>query len=209
MKESNKTVIWLVLIAIIGLLAYSSYIKRNPVIKNVDEKKDIVDEVEAIILETKTEYSRNQLENGISPYDIIYGKGLYVDSENSLKIINESFNDVIVMLIRIGDEKTIRNEYIRSKSEYLLTNIPDGICSIKYYYGKDWNPTRKIKNFEVGGFDNDEQFMLSDQEKDLLDFKKVIEDQYIYYSSYTITLETSIVEGETMNERAISPTDFF
>jgi hypothetical protein len=113
------------------------------------------------------------------------------------------------MLIRTSDNKIIRNEYVKGHSEYKMTKVPNSLCSTKYYYGKDWNPTRKIKDNVVGGFDNDEQFVISDKPDDLLKFEVKEDGQYIYYSTFTVTLETQIIEGNAMQERNLKPSEFF
>lgn len=210
MKQQTKTVFWLGLIAAIGLFAYSSYLKRNPIDKSVDYDKDIIDRVETIVAEEpESEYLGNILENGASPYDELYGKGVYSKAENSLKIINKGADDVIVMLIEKSTAKMIRNEYVQAKSEYEMTKIPNSICYTKYYYGRDWNPTRKTKGRITGGFDNNEQFVISDKLGDQLLFQVKEEGQYIYYSNFEITLETQIIEGKAMQERRLKPSEFF
>jgi len=185
-------------------------LKRNPIEKDVDYDQDIIDKVETVVAEKpESKYLGNQLEDGDSPFDILYGKGLYADTENSLKIINSGSTDVVVMLIRTSDNKIIRNEYVKGHSEYKMTKVPNSLCSTKYYYGKDWNPTRKIKDNVVGGFDNDEQFVISDKPDDLLKFEVKEDGQYIYYSTFTVTLETQIIEGNAMQERNLKPSEFF
>ena len=82
MKQQTKTVFWLGLIAAIGLFAYSSYLKRNPIDKSVDYDKDIIDRVETIVAEEpESEYLGNKLENGASPYDELYGNGVNAHRE--------------------------------------------------------------------------------------------------------------------------------
>lgn len=210
MKHRIKAIFWLVLIAAIGIFAYRSYLKRNPIEKDVDYDTDMVDEVETIVAEEpESKYLGNQLQNGDSPFDILYGKGLYADTENSLKIINSGSDDVIIMLIRTSDNRFIRNEYIQAHSEYEMTKVPNSLCSTKYYYGKDWNPARRIKDTVVGGFDNHEQFVISEKLDDLLEFEVKEEGQYIYYSTFKVTLETRIIEGNAMQERNLKASEFF
>ena len=210
MKKQSKTILWLGLIAAIGIFAYSSYLKRNTIEKDVDYDEDIIDKVETVVVEKpESKYLGNQMENGNSPFDILYGKGLYADTKNSLKIINSGSTDVVVMLIRTSDDQIIRNEYIQGHSEYEMTKVPNSLCSTKYYYGKDWNPTRKIKGNVVGGFDNDEQFVISEKPDDLLEFIVKEDGQYIYHSTFTVTLETQIIEGNAMQERNLKPSEFF
>jgi hypothetical protein len=210
MKQQNKIIIWLGLIVAIGIFAYSSYLKRNPIEKDVDYDKDLIDKVEVIVAEEpESEYLGNKLENGVSPYDELYGKGVYADTENSLTIINQGSDDVIVMLLEKAGDKMIRNEYVQAKSEYTMTKVPNSICYTKYYYGRDWNPTRKTKGIVTGGYDNNEQFVISDKPGDMLIFQVKEEGQYIYSSVFEITLETQMIEGKAMQERKLKSSEFF
>ncbi|WP_026809547.1 hypothetical protein [Arenibacter latericius] len=210
MKQQTKTIFWLGLIAVTGIFAYSSYLKRNPIEKDVDYDKDIIDKVETIVVEKPvSEYLGNKLENGASPYDVLYGQSVYAETRHSLKIINNGSTDVIVMLIEKTGDKMIRNEYVQAKSEYEMTKIPNSLCYTKYYYGRDWNPNRKTKGIVTGGFDNDEQFVISDKDGDILTFQVTSDEQYTYSSNFEITLETQIIEGKAMQERSLKPSEFF
>lgn len=210
MKQQTKTIFWLGLIASISFFAYSSYLKRNPIEKAVDYDKDIIDKVETVVVEEPvSEFLGNMLKNGASPYDELYGKGVYSETQHSLKIINSGSTDVIVMLIEKEGDKMIRNEYVQAKSEYNMTKIPNSICYTKYYYGLDWNPDRKTKGIVTGGFDNEEQFVISDKLGDMLMFQVKNDGQYTYSSNFEITLETQIIEGKAMQERSLKPSEFF
>lgn len=210
MKQGTKTIFWLGLIAAIAIFAYSSYLKRNPIEKDIDYDNDIIDKVENIVAEVPvSEYLGNKLENGASPYDELYGKGVYAETRHSLKITNSGSTDVIVMLIEKSADKMIRNEYVQAKSEYEMTKIPNSICYKKYYYGQDWNPNRKTKGVITGGFDNTEQFVISDKLGDILMFQVTKDEQYTYSSNFEITLETRIIEGKAMQERSLKPSEFF
>ena len=210
MKQQSKIIIWLGVIAAIGIFAYSSYLKRNPIEKDVDYDKDIIDRVETMVAEEpESEYLGNKLENGSSPFDQLYGEGVYSNTRHSLKIINSGSSDVIVMLIEKAGDKMIRNVYVQAESEYEMIEIPNSICYTKYYYGKDWNPERKTKGTITGGFDNDEQFVISDELGDLLKFQVTNDEQYTYSSNFEITLATRIIEGKAMQERSLKPSEFF
>ena len=210
MKENKRTIILLGIIAFIALFSYKSYIKRNPIEKDIDQKKDFIEQVETIVAEKpKSKYNGNHLENGTSTFDVIYGKGIYSKTSNFLKVINNSSNDVVVILVRVKDEKVIRNEYIQPKSEFLMSKIPNSTCYTKFYYGNDWNPTRQAKGKLTGGFDNGEQFVISNEADDYLIFKQYTEGQYIHSSEYSIILETLVSEGNTLQEKNISPNEFF
>ncbi len=200
--------IWLAIIAFLIIMGYRSYLKRNPVEKNVDQEVEFVDKVETLVLEEiKSEYEGNQLPNGDSPFDAVYGKGKYADTKNELRVKNQSGNDVVVFLKRVDNGEIIRNHYIGANSEYTFKKIPNLTCYTKFYYGNDWNPTRKIKNLTAGGFDTEEEFV--DAEKDIMEFKEFEDGNYFYSSQFEITLETIITEGQTMQERQVSASEFF
>ncbi|MCZ2845122.1 MAG: hypothetical protein O2U61_01270 [Candidatus Bathyarchaeota archaeon] len=200
--------IWLAIIAFIVLMAYRSYLKRNPVEKDVDQDTEMVDHVESFVLEEpESEFKGNQLLNGSSPFDKVYGDGQFSDNSNTLLVKNQSGSDVIVFLKTIGSEEVIRNHYIRAHSQYLLQNIPNKTCYTKFYYGKDWNPNRKVKGLVTGGFETNEDFV--DTEKDIMEFREYEDGNYIYFSQFEITLETIEVEGQTMSERKVAASEFF
>ncbi|GGG23190.1 hypothetical protein GCM10011532_02890 [Christiangramia forsetii] len=189
-------------------MAYQSYLKRNPVEKSVDQEEKFVDQVETIIQEEpESEFLGNQLNNGESPYNSIYGEPEIEVNDNTLTIKNQSMTDVVVMLMRVRDNRIVRNHYIKGKSQYVIKNIPDATYYSKFYHGNNWNPTRVIKSRPAGGFDNDETFIDSDE--DIMKFEVYEDGNYVYSSQFEITLETQIVEGKAMREKEIAASDFF
>ena len=213
MKENKRILIILITILALGFIAYRSYLKRNPNEINLEEDKDLIDKVEEIAvsgpLSKTTEYPGNSLENGSSPFDKLYGKGIYHDTKNSLTAKNQSSSDVVIFLVSVDNHKVIRNEYIKAHSSYELTRIPNMSCYVKYYYGENWNPTRVTKDIITGGFDTNEQHIISDKPDDILEFKEEADNDYVYYSTYELILETIIEEGNTMSEKNLLPSEFF
>lgn len=211
-KEHKNRLILLVILALL-FFAYRSYLKRNPAEKDVSEDKEIIDKVEDIVthspLEPKSEYEGNSLANGDSPFAPIYGNGVYRDTDHSLLIKNQGSTDVVVFLVSLDNNRILRNEYVRAKSTFNMTKIPNSTCYVKYYYGENWNPTRKTKNIVTGGFDNNEQFIVSDNLNDIFTFEVEVRGNYIYSNQYEITLETIISEGNAMSRENISASDFF
>ena len=209
----SKNKIYLIGILVIAFFAYRSYINRNPIEKNVDEESQIIDHIEEVVtsgpLNPKSEYLDNTLENGSSPFDRLYGKGKYSNTKHSLLVNNQGNSDVIIFLFNLKSDKAIRNEYIQAGTSFEFTKVPESECYVKYYYGKDWNPTRITKNVVTGGFDNNEQFEVSDNPSDIFEFLREEKGNYIYYSNYTLTLETMVEYGNTMSEEKVSPTEFF
>src|SRR5690606_15842227 len=115
-------------------------------------------------------------ENGDSPFDLLYGKGITASTENTLTIKNQGSNDVIVFLKRLEDDKVIRNHYVKANTLYTFINIPNSTCYAKFYYGNDWNPNLKTKNEKTGGFEKNIQFV--DAERDLMTFEVTEDDRY-------------------------------
>ena len=208
MKNTSKSFIWLGLLVFIAIMAYQSYLKRNPIIKDVDNDTEFVDNIESIVLEKpKTQYPGNHLNNGESPFDVVYGKGFTANTDHTLTIKNQSSSDVVVFLKRFEDEEVIRNHYVRANSEYTIRNIPNSTYYSKFYYGNDWNPTRIVKKITAGGFDNNEEFI--DTDEDIMKFEVTEDANYIYSSEFVITLETIITEGETLQEKRVMASEFF
>lgn len=209
MKLFNKPQFWIATVAIILFLLYKSYLKRNPYEKDLDYQEDLVDEVEDIIEKPVSAFLGNQLENGASPYDVIYQKGIYHNTKNSLTINNTSNLDVVVLLVENNFQKIYRNEYIRAGETFIMSRVPNSTFYTKYYYGKNWNPERVLKGQVVGGFDDNEFFSVSDEISDLITFQQYVEGDYEYYSQFEITLETYEVEGRAMSEEELNANEFF
>ena len=193
---------------IYSVMAYQSYVKRNPVEKVVDREPEFVDNVEEILLDLpESEYKGNSLANGASPFEVLYGPGLNSSTDHSLTIKNQGSSDVVVFLKQIDDDQIIRNHYVNANSVYIFRNIPNATCYVKFYYGNDWNPNFKTKNKVTGGFESDIQFVESPE--DLMSFEVTEDEHYIYSAQYEITLETLEIEGQTLQEKFISAAEFF
>ncbi|MCK9280217.1 MAG: hypothetical protein M0P71_06330 [Melioribacteraceae bacterium] len=150
-------------------------------------------------------YKDNQLKNGDSPYDKYFGKGVFHYSKNNYIIFeNSKAYDVIVCLVNVNSEQTIRNNYIRAGYNYKMGNIPNGVYYIKAFYGKDWNPNKKINNGSIiGGFDTAATFSKSEKFSDRINLM----DDGEQYSTYTITLYS--VQNGNMSQENISAKEFF
>ena len=68
-----------------------------------------------------------QPENGFSPYNDYFGRGLYNnDSGNEFVIKNSNSTDAVVLLVNAYSGNKIRNEYIRKGSTFSMTGVPNG-----------------------------------------------------------------------------------
>lgn len=144
-------------------------------------------------------YIGNQLQNGSSPFDDCFGKGIY--SGNAiLKIKNGASSDAIVCLYSISKSKTIRNEYVQKNTSFTMDNISQGSYKIKVFYGNNWNPELENPCGTIGFFKSDVNFSE-------FDGTEYFEDSYEGYTIASITLYT--VEGGDATTSMISQSDFF
>jgi len=144
-------------------------------------------------------YIGNQLQNGSSPFDDCFGKGIY--SGNAiLKIKNGASSDAIVCLYSISKSKTIRNEYVQKNTSFTMDNISQGSYKIKVFYGNNWNPELENPCGTIGFFESDVNFSE-------FDGTEYFEDSYEGYTIASITLYT--VEGGDATTSMISQSDFF
>jgi hypothetical protein len=149
------------------------------------------------------------LNNGSSPYDGIFGKGIYdYNSECWITFKNGNSTDAIVCLENVSNGRTIRNEYIQAGTDYQMTNIPEGVYKVKVFYGNDWNPEKTLKNGAIrGSFDTDQSYSLSDKPDDLILMKITETYNSISYTTGEITLYT--ISNGNMNQRNINSDEFF
>ncbi len=154
---------------------------------------------------TVSKYKGNQLNNGDSPYNSVFGSGVYDKSVNNwVQFKNGNAHDVVICLVNVYSDRTIRNEYIRAGSTFQMTNIPNGTYYIKGFYGNDWNPYKKIDGTNIkGGFDTNFSFSKSDGYGDRLS----LQDNGYQYSTYEVTLYS--VSNGNMSQEGISQSEFF
>lgn len=66
-----------------------------------------------------------QPENGFSPYNDYFGRGLYNnDTGNEFIIKNSNSTDAVVLLVNAYSDKKVRNEYIRKGSTFSMSEFP-------------------------------------------------------------------------------------
>lgn len=156
-------------------------------------------------LTTKVEnnkWYKNQLNNGESPLDSCFGGGIY--SQNAwIEFINSNETDAIICLVRVEDDKIIRNNYIRANATFKVNKIPTGIYYIKVYYGNDWNPDKKNFCGIEGAFEKNVSFSKSDNIGDQIKIENTIN----HYTVGTITLYA--VANGNMTTKAIDEKSFF
>tara|TARA_B110000908_G_scaffold167003_1_gene219165 strand:+ start:1313 stop:1966 length:654 start_codon:yes stop_codon:yes gene_type:complete len=134
--------------------------------------------------------------NGTSPYDALYGSGVYHSTQNSILVTAPEQSDLVFLLKDLRTYRTIRNEYIRAGTQFNLTKIPYGNYKFYYTYGKAWSSTAPFKKGAAkGNFTIGKGVSKSD---DRIDF----EFQQGKPSRYTLTLQ--MVENGNLSTEAAS-----
>ena len=102
-------------------------------------------------------YIDNSLETGATPYSKYYGGNSSCDNYGCSQLkVKTSDSDVIVIIKK--SENVVRHAYISSNSSYKFS-FPDGTYQTFFYYGKGWNPEKKMKGGKMkGGFIDNEDF---------------------------------------------------
>lgn len=150
-------------------------------------------------IKKESKYKGNQLQNGTSPFDACFGKGIY-SGNATLTIKNGASSDAIVCLYSVSRNKTIRNEYVRKNSTFRMDKIEEGTYKIRVFYGNDWNPELENPCGEKGYFDSDLYFSE-------FDGTKYFEDSDNGYTVASVTLYA--VAGGNASTSRINQSDFF
>ncbi len=193
----------IIALIIIGFIIYSS-ITNSDNSSTSNSRKVIVDE-EPEISQKISKWVGNKLKTGDSPYNYYFGTGVYDNQfSNEVTIHNGQKADVVVCLVEHDyPKRTIRNEYIRAGESFKLTSVPNGLYSLKWFYGNDWNPDTLYMGEIRGFFDNDAGFSKSDSPSDLLKMEQNDEG----FSIWKITLYP--VKDGNMETQKIDPNEFF
>lgn len=186
-----------------GWILYMSIVNSGNS-SNSDSRDVIVDE-EPEVSQKISKWVGNKLKTGDSPYNDYFGTGVYDNQfSNEVTIHNGQSTDVVVCLVEHEyPKRTIRNEYIRAGESFKLTSVPNGLYSLKWFYGNNWNPDTLYMGEIKGFFDNDSGFSKSDSPSDLLKMEQY-DNQY---SVWEITLYA--VQNGNMETQEINPNEFF
>ncbi len=107
---------------------------------------------------TYKKYVDNSLKTGATPYAHYYGKNKTCNHYgcSQIKVITSSNSDVVVIIKR--NNHVVRHAYIHRNDSYTFS-MPDGTYQTFFYYGRGWNPNKKMKGGKIkGGFVADEYF---------------------------------------------------
>ena len=141
-----------------------------------------------------------QPENGFSPYNAYFGKGIYNNnSGNSFKVENSNNTDAVVLLVNAYSGKKIRNEFVRKGATFEMTGVPNGTYYLEWFSGNNWHPNHPVGSNIKGGFQTNSSFTKT---KDASDWMKVEG-----YQIWTVTLY-SVVGGDVESE-SINANEFF
>lgn len=143
------------------------------------------------------------IQNLDSPYDSIFGPAQTTWlSPNQLVVINP-FTDAVICLVRNETGQTIRNEFIHSRTSFIMKEIPNGNYHVKVYAGATWDNSLKAPDGRVlGGFSTNERYF-SIQRKPISLLKPT------YNNQNTITTDTVRIDTSGASFQAISREEFF
>ncbi|MBI3511034.1 MAG: DnaJ domain-containing protein [Bacteroidetes bacterium] len=145
-----------------------------------------------------------EIQNLDSPYDTIFGKGIYIQASPNEIVVYNPVSDAIVCAVEVAPpHRTIRNEFIHANNAFHLTELPNGSFTIKIYTGTGWDKNKSIDHGKkIGGFSKDEEFFA-------LDGKTFSLQKPTYEHKNTNTSDTIIVDPTKMNFQHITEDQFF
>ena len=137
-------------------------------------------------------------ENGFSPYNSYFGKGIYDNSTgNVFKIKNSNSTDAIVLLVNAYSGRKTRNEYIRKGATFSMTGVPNGTYYLEWASGNNWSPDIKVGNL-TGGFQTDASFTKTSDRNDWMNVDG--------YQEWTVTLYS--VSGGDVESESLTANQF-
>ena len=139
-------------------------------------------------------------ENGFSPYDSFFGRGIYDNSTtNYIEIDNQTNSDAVVLLVNAYSERKVRNEYVRKKTKFKMTSLPDGVYYIRMMSGNSWSNSLKVGPL-TGGFLSDRSISGNSDSNDWMKIGTTYADyDGSYYEGYSQTLH-GVVGGNVESE---------
>jgi hypothetical protein len=202
MKKIAYTLILLIVIPFVIFISYSC--SGN---KAEKEKKIRIEESEET--DDALKYEDNRLNNGDNPYASFYGEGNYSSgSLSQITIKNGTDQDAVVLFQDVDTKEVIRNVYVRANSNFISTEIPQGIYEMKVSYGNGWNPLKNNgENNPVGGFVLNISYSKAVSSKDYFDMRTEETSSGYNYPTYEVTLH-KVVDGN-MQTKNITQHDFF
>lgn len=162
---------------------------KKPIPPPVPINNDLFEKIDGI-------YQRP--ENGFSPYDDFFGRGIYNNSSgNVFEIKNSNSTDAVVLLVNAYSGRKVRNEYVRKGSTFSMTGVPDGTYYLEWASGNSWSPNKKVGNL-TGGFQLKSSFTKTRDREDWMAVSG--------YQKWSVTLYA--VVGGDVESKKISATEF-
>ena len=180
------------------VLIYSIYINNQdgetPDWNFLDSSSEVEEEKEALPVFDNFP----QPENGFSPYNDYFGRGVYNnDTGNEFIIKNSNSTDAVVLLVNAYSDKKVRNEYIRKGSTFSMSGVPNGTYYLQWSSGNNWSPNKTVGNL-TGGFQEDISFAKTENSNDWMPVEG--------YQQWTVTLY-SVTDGDVETDN-ISASEF-
>ena len=175
---------------IILIFLLIEYLTDDEYDKEERNEENLVPKTEEIIFHP-------QPENGFSPYDSYFGRGLYDKSTyNSFIIKNSNSTDVVVLLVDAYSTRKVRNEYIRKGETFSMTSVPNGTYFLRWMSGNYWSPDIMISNLK-GGFQRDLSASQSDEVDDWMRADGGVEWTITLYSVSNGNMDTEPIDINT------------
>lgn len=178
--------------------AYKNAVKKNSIgmlqnfIDKYPDSKYIVDAKNKLQdIKDYNEYIDNSLYNGAQPYSTWYGYNKLCNSYGCSAITVRTPNSDVLVMIKNGNEQVVRHAYIAANSSYTF-ELPDGNYETFFYYGRGWNPNKKMGNGVLGGFITDEVFSKSGYE--------YLSNQELSYTLQLVQNGNFRTKGSSQNE---------
>ena len=169
----------------------------------VEEAEKRLKELEVKIPKITEKVPLMRPKNGYSPYDYYFGKGIYNNSSIFVEIDNQTNLDAVVLLVNSYSEKKIRNEYIRKKTKFRMTGIPDGTYYIRTMMGDGWDSNLKVGPLK-GGFVKNRSISGNSDHNDWMKLgTKYANSKGEYTEGYSQTLH-GVVGGDIESESLTS-----
>jgi len=138
-------------------------------------------------------------ENGFSPYNDMFGKGIYNnDAGNQFTIKNTQNSHAVVLLVTAYSGNKIRNEFVRKGTDFTMTGVPNGTYYVRWVSGNDWCSDLEFGKLK-GGFQTNMSFA---ETSDVDDWMKVVG-----YQIWTLTLYA--VAGGDVEIQGLNKDEFF
>lgn len=133
-------------------------------------------------------------ESSLPTGTVIKRVSAYLQGDGELKIDNGTDSDAEAKLITAGT--SVFTVYIGAHSQYTIENISDGTYWLAFALGSSWDNT----NLKFRNDQGHESFA------DTFDFTRTEDNDYYYYSTYSVTLNP--VVGGTAETNDVNANQF-